>query len=159
MGRDSASSAQSKRTVDSETTFLWSSWGELGYTGGDGDAGGERGASQGVDDGGGGIDDVGTQGDVGVVVCDAVGAVGGSRCRTGVTGTSWGSTDGPGSVCRRLSGARLRSESGRNGGAGVVEYDVVDSPGGSTISTGACGTSLGVSGGRQECMGDGTGCR
>ena len=77
MGRDSASSAQSKRTVDSKTAFLWSSWGELGYTGGDGDAGSERGASQCVDSGGGGIGDVETRGDVGVVVRDAVGAVGG----------------------------------------------------------------------------------
>jgi hypothetical protein len=158
MGRDSASSAQSKRIVDRETAFLWSSWGGLGYTSGDGGAGGERGASYCVDDGGGGIDDVETQGNVGVVACDTVGAVGSSRWQTGVTGMSWGSTDGPGSVCRRLSGARLRSESGRSGGAGVVEYDVVDSLGGSTISAGACGTSLGVSGGRQECMGDGTGC-
>ena len=78
MGRDSASSAQLKRTEDSETALLQSSWGDLGYMGGDGDVGGERGASQCVGDGGGGIGDVETQGDVVVVIWDVVG-VGGSE--------------------------------------------------------------------------------
>ena len=150
VGNDAVSSAQSRCTVDSEMALLRSSWGELGYTGGDGDAGGKQGTSQCIDDGGGGIGDVETQGDVGVVVCDTVDAVGGSEYRTWVTGASWGCTDGPGSVCRRLSGARLCSESGRSGGAGVIEYDGVGSPGGSTISTGACGTSLGTGGGPEN---------
>lgn len=87
------------------------------------------------------------QGGIGIVICDVVEAVGGSGCRTGVTGTSWGSTDGPGSVCRRFSGARFCSESGKSGAAGVIEYDMVVSPGGSVISTGVCGTRWGMLGG------------
>jgi hypothetical protein len=43
MGRDSASSAQSKRVGRGETARLGQSWGELGQKGGEQDAGGERG--------------------------------------------------------------------------------------------------------------------
>ena len=49
MGRDSASSAQSKHTGGGETARLGSSWGKLGCTGVDGGIDGERGMSTGVD--------------------------------------------------------------------------------------------------------------
>ena len=49
MGRDSASSAQSKRAGGVETARLGPSWGDLGRMGGGRWMGGEPGASVGVD--------------------------------------------------------------------------------------------------------------
>jgi hypothetical protein len=73
-----------------ETARLRVSWGRVGSTDNAEGTASERGVSLRVAGGGGAVDDVGTQGEVGVVICDAVGAVGGSRCRTGVKGASWG---------------------------------------------------------------------
>jgi hypothetical protein len=49
MGRDSASSAQSKHVSRGDTARLRSSWGELGRMGNEQGVGGERGASVGAD--------------------------------------------------------------------------------------------------------------
>jgi hypothetical protein len=49
MGRDSASSAQSKRVGRGETARLGPSWGALGQKGGEQDAGGEQGVLAGAD--------------------------------------------------------------------------------------------------------------
>ena len=73
-----------------ETARLRVSWGRVGSMDNAKGTVSERGVSLHVASGGGAVDDVETQGEVGIVICDAVEAVGGSRCRTRVKGVSWG---------------------------------------------------------------------
>jgi hypothetical protein len=63
-----------------KTAPLRVSWGRVGSTDNAKGTISERGVSLHVAGGGGAVDDMETQGEVGIIVCDAVGAVGGSRC-------------------------------------------------------------------------------
>jgi hypothetical protein len=110
MGKDSASSAQSKRVGSGETTRLGSSWGEPGRMGGEQGVGGGRGVFTGED---------GVVGDAGGVYHTG----GGETARFGVFWGEQGSWDafqgcsGGSSRVLRCSGAVARGpERDRAGG-------------------------------------------
>jgi hypothetical protein len=120
MGKDSASSAQSKRAGSGETARFGSSWGEPGQMGGEQGVGGGRGVFTGED---------GVLGDAGGVYHTG----GGETARLqGVWGElgGWnafgGRSGGSGVVLRRFRAVASGLEWGRAGVSAVVDDDVAD---------------------------------
>jgi hypothetical protein len=123
MGRDSTSSAQSKRTGDGETARLGSSWGELWRVGGGQDAGGERrvfvGANSVVGDAGGVYHASGGE-------TARLRGILGERGERGSQYASGACSGVPGGVLVRSWAVVCAPERGRAGGVAVVDEHVVD---------------------------------